>query len=39
MASCVAQFSKITIEKEFFDIWIKYNTLYSSFPKFTLSYT
>ena len=37
MASCVAQFSKITIEN--FDIWIKYNTLYSSFPKFTLSYT
>ena len=44
MASCVAQFNKITIQKEFkryipFDIWIKYNASYSIFPKFTLSYT
>ena len=36
MANCVAQFNKITIH---FDIWIKYNALYSNFPKFTLSYT
>ena len=39
MASCVAQFNKISIQKEFFDIWIKDNDLYSIFPKFTLSYT
>ena len=42
MASCVAQFNKISIQKEFelpFDIWIKYNALYCNFPKFTLSYT
>ena len=39
MANCVAQFNKITIHKELFDIWIKYNALYSNFPKFTLSYT
>ena len=38
MANCVAQFNKITIHKDF-DIWIKYNALYSNFPKFTLSYT